>query len=124
MNHYIAVGIVLIVIVALMATNKKLVETLKNIYKIEELRKRVIYTIGLLLVFRLGSFVVIPGINPNAFDGRGNYGLGIKEQLIFPEIEYDKIDKIRGMDIVICTTAQTDEEARELLTLVGAPFER
>ena len=64
------------------------------------------------------------GINPNAFDGRGNYALGLKEQLIFPEIEYDKIDKIRGMDIVICTTAQTDEEARELLTLVGAPFER
>ena len=64
------------------------------------------------------------GINPNSFDGRGNYALGIKEQLIFPEIEYDKIDKIRGMDIVICTTAQTDEEARELLTLVGAPFER
>ena len=62
------------------------------------------------------------GINPNAFDGRGNYALGIKEQLIFPEIEYDKIDKSRGMDIVICTTAQTDEEARELLTLVGAPF--
>ena len=64
------------------------------------------------------------GVNPNSFDGRGNYALGIKEQLIFPEIEYDKIDKIRGMDIVICTTAQTDEEARELLTLVGAPFER
>ena len=64
------------------------------------------------------------GINPNAFDGRGNYALGIKEQLIFPEIEYDKIDKIRGMDIVICTTAQSDEEARELLTQVGAPFER
>ena len=64
------------------------------------------------------------GIKPDAFDGRGNYALGIKEQLIFPEIEYDKIDKIRGMDIVICTTAQTDEEARELLTLVGAPFER
>ena len=62
------------------------------------------------------------GINPNAFDGRGNYSLGIKEQLIFPEIEYDKIDKIRGMDIVVCTTAQTDEEARELLKLVGAPF--
>ena len=62
------------------------------------------------------------GINANAFDGRGNYALGIKEQLIFPEIEYDKIDKIRGMDIVICTTAQSDEEARELLTLVGAPF--
>ena len=64
------------------------------------------------------------GISANAFDGRGNYALGIKEQLIFPEIEYDKVDKIRGMDIVICTTAQTDEEARELLTLVGAPFER
>ena len=64
------------------------------------------------------------GISANAFDGRGNYALGIKEQLIFPEIEYDKIDKIRGMDIVICTTAHSDEEARELLTLVGAPFER
>ena len=64
------------------------------------------------------------GISANAFDGRGNYALGIKEQLIFPEIEYDKIDKIRGMDVVICTTAQTAEEARELLTLVGAPFER
>ena len=62
------------------------------------------------------------GINPNAFDGRGNYALGLKEQLIFPEIEYDKIDKIRGMDVVICTTAKTDEEAKELLTLLGAPF--
>ena len=72
MNHYIAVGIVLIVIVALMATNKKLVETLKNIYKIEELRKRILYTLGLLLVYRLGSFVVIPGINPNAL-GEGRH---------------------------------------------------
>ena len=62
------------------------------------------------------------GINPNAFDGRGNYALGIKEQLIFPEIDYDKIDKIRGMDIIFVTTAQTDEEARELLSLMGAPF--
>ena len=62
------------------------------------------------------------GISANSFDGRGNYAVGIKEQLIFPEIEYDKIEKIRGMDIVICTTAQTDEEARELLTLLGAPF--
>ena len=62
------------------------------------------------------------GINPNAFDGRGNYALGLKEQLIFPEIEYDKVDKIRGMDICICTTASTDEEAKELLTLLGAPF--
>ena len=62
------------------------------------------------------------GINPNAFDGRGNYALGLKEQLIFPEIDYEKIDKIRGMDVVICTTAKTDEEAKELLTLLGAPF--
>ena len=62
------------------------------------------------------------GINPNAFDGRGNYSLGLKEQLVFPEIEYDKIDKIRGMDIVFVTTANTDEEAKELLTLLGAPF--
>ena len=62
------------------------------------------------------------GISADSFDGRGNYALGIKEQLIFPEIEYDKIDKIRGMDIVMCTTAQTDEEARELLKLIGAPF--
>ena len=62
------------------------------------------------------------GISPKSFDGRGNYTLGITEQLIFPEIEYDKIDKIRGMDIVVCTTAKTDEEARELLKLVGAPF--
>ena len=64
------------------------------------------------------------GISANAFDGRGNYALGIKEQLIFPEIEYDKIDKIRGMDIIICTTAETDEEAKALLELVGAPFDR
>ena len=62
------------------------------------------------------------GINPNSFDGRGNYSLGIKEQLIFPEIDYDKIDKLRGMDIIFVTTAQTDEEARELLTLMGAPY--
>ena len=62
------------------------------------------------------------GVNPNAFDGRGNYALGIKEQLIFPEIEYDKVDKVRGMDIIFVTTAKTDEEARELLKLMGAPF--
>ena len=64
------------------------------------------------------------GINPNAFDGRGNYSIGIKEQLIFPEIEYDKIDKVRGMDICFVTTSKTDEEARELLSLMGAPFEK
>jgi large subunit ribosomal protein L5 len=62
------------------------------------------------------------GINANAFDGRGNYSMGIKEQLIFPEIDYDKIDKVRGMDIIFVTTAKTDEEARELLALMGAPF--
>ena len=76
---------------------------------------------------RLFSFALprvrdFKGINPNAFDGRGNYSLGLKEQLIFPEIEYDKVDKIRGMDIVFVTTANTDEEARELLAQMGAPF--
>lgn len=64
------------------------------------------------------------GISPDSFDGRGNYSVGIKEQLIFPEIDYDKIDKVRGMDVNIVTTAKTDEEARELLTLMGAPFSR
>ena len=64
------------------------------------------------------------GVNPNAFDGRGNYSLGIKEQLIFPEIEYDKVDKVRGMDIIFVTTANTDEEARELLTQFGMPFKK
>ena len=62
------------------------------------------------------------GINPNSFDGRGNYNMGLKEQLIFPEIDYDKIDKVRGMDLCFVTTAKTDEEARELLSLMGAPF--
>ena len=64
------------------------------------------------------------GVNPNSFDGRGNYALGIKEQLIFPEIEYDKIDKLRGMDVIIVTTAKTDEEARELLRLFNMPFQK
>ena len=64
------------------------------------------------------------GVNPNAFDGRGNYALGIKEQIIFPEIEFDKVDKVRGMDVIIVTTAKTDEEARELLTLFNMPFEK
>ncbi len=64
------------------------------------------------------------GVNANAFDGRGNYALGIREQLIFPEIEYDKIDKVRGMDVIFVTTANTDEEARELLTLFGMPFSK
>jgi large subunit ribosomal protein L5 len=64
------------------------------------------------------------GVNPNAFDGRGNYALGIKEQLIFPEIEYDKVDKVRGMDVIVVTTAHTDEEARELLAQFGMPFKK
>ena len=64
------------------------------------------------------------GVNPNSFDGRGNYAMGIKEQLIFPEIVYDKVDKVRGMDIIFVTTAKTDEEARELLTLFGVPFRK
>ena len=64
------------------------------------------------------------GVNPNSFDGRGNYALGIKEQIIFPEIEYDKVDKVRGMDIIFVTTAKTDEEARELLTLFNMPFQK
>jgi large subunit ribosomal protein L5 len=62
------------------------------------------------------------GVNPNSFDGRGNYALGLKEQIIFPEIEYDKVDKVRGMDVIFVTTAKTDEEARELLRLFGMPF--
>ena len=64
------------------------------------------------------------GVNPNAFDGRGNYALGLKEQIIFPEIEYDKIDQVRGMDVIFVTTAKTDEEARELLKLLGRPFSK
>ena len=64
------------------------------------------------------------GVSPDSFDGRGNYALGIKEQLIFPEIEYDKVDKIRGMDVIVVTTAESDEEARELLTQFGMPFKK
>ena len=75
-----------------------------------------------LFSFALPRVRDFKGINPNGFDGRGNYALGIKEQLIFPEIEYDKVDKIRGMDIVFVTTANTDEEAKEMLKLMGAPF--
>ena len=77
-----------------------------------------------LFSFALPRVRDFKGINPNGFDGRGNYALGLKEQLIFPEIEYDKVEKIRGMDICFVTTANTDEEARELLTLFGAPFAR
>ena len=75
-----------------------------------------------LFTFALPRVRDFKGINPNGFDGRGNYSMGLKEQLIFPEIEYDKVDKIRGMDITFVTTATTDEEAKELITLMGAPF--
>ena len=75
-----------------------------------------------LFSFALPRVRDFKGINPNGFDGRGNYALGLKEQLIFPEIEYDKVEKIRGMDIVFVTTANTDEEAKAMLTLMGAPF--
>ena len=77
-----------------------------------------------LMNFALPRVRDFRGINPNSFDGRGNYSIGIKEQLIFPEIEYDKIDKVRGMDVCFVTTANTDEEGRELLKLMGAPFEK
>ncbi len=87
------------------------------------LRGEIMYEfVDKLFNFALPRVRDFKGINPNAFDGRGNYSLGLKEQLIFPEIEYDKVDKIRGMDIAFVTTASTDEEARELLTLMGAPF--
>ena len=75
-----------------------------------------------LFNFALPRLRDFKGINPNAFDGRGNYALGLREQLIFPEVEYDKVDKVRGMDICFVTTAQTDEESKEMLTLMGAPF--
>jgi len=87
------------------------------------LRGEIMYEfVDRLFTFALPRVRDFKGINPNGFDGRGNYSLGLKEQLIFPEIEYDKIDKIRGMDIAFVTTAATDEEAKELLTLLGAPF--
>ena len=87
------------------------------------LRGEIMYEfVDRLFNFSLPRVRDFKGINPNAFDGRGNYSLGLKEQLIFPEIEYDKVEKIRGMDICFVTTANTDEEARELLKLFGAPF--
>ena len=83
---------------------------------------RMYYFLDKLMNIALPRVRDFRGVNPTAFDGRGNYALGMKEQLIFPEIEYDKIDKVRGMDILIVTTAKTDEEARELLRLLGMPF--
>ena len=84
--------------------------------------ERMYYFVDKLFNVALARVRDFRGVSPKSFDGRGNYTLGIKEQLIFPEIEYDKVDKIRGMDIIIVTTAKTDEEARELLKLMGMPF--
>ncbi len=102
--------------------NFKLREGMKIGAKVT-LRGEIMYEfVDRLFNFALPRVRDFKGINPDAFDGRGNYALGLKEQLIFPEIEYDKIDKIRGMDIVFVTTANTDAEARDLLTMLGAPF--
>lgn len=83
---------------------------------------RMFYFLDKLMNVALPRVRDFRGVNPNSFDGRGNYSMGVKEQLIFPEIDYDKIDKVRGMDIIVVTTAKTDEEARELLKLLGMPF--
>ena len=102
--------------------NFKLREGMKIGVKVTLRGDRMYEFVDRLFNFSLPRVRDFKGINPNAFDGRGNYSLGLKEQLIFPEIEYDKVEKIRGMDIAFVTTATTDEEARELLTLLGAPF--
>ena len=102
--------------------NFKLREGVKIGVKVTLRGERMYEFIDRLFTFALPRVRDFKGINPNGFDGRGNYSLGLKEQLIFPEIEYDKVDKIRGMDITFVTTAVNDEEAKELLTLMGAPF--
>ncbi len=102
--------------------NFKLREGMKIGVKVTLRGERMYEFADKLFGFALPRVRDFKGINPNAFDGRGNYSLGLKEQLIFPEIEYDKIEKIRGMDIAFVTTAKTDEEAKELLTMMGAPF--
>ena len=102
--------------------NFKLREGMKIGAKVTLRGEKMYEFVDRLFNFALPRVRDFKGINPNAFDGRGNYALGLKEQLIFPEIEYDQVDKIRGMDICFVTTANTDEEARELLKLLGAPF--
>ena len=102
--------------------NFKLREGVKIGVKVTLRGERMYEFMDRLFTFAFPRVRDFKGINPNGFDGRGNYAMGIKEQLIFPEIEYDKVDKIRGMDIAFVTTANTDEEAKELLTLMGAPF--
>ena len=102
--------------------NFKLREGVKIGVKVTLRGERMYEFMDRLFTFALPRVRDFKGINANGFDGRGNYSMGLKEQLIFPEIEYDKVDKIRGMDIVFVTTANTDEEAKEMLTLMGAPF--
>ena len=102
--------------------NFKLREGVKIGVKVTLRGERMYEFMDRLFTFALPRVRDFKGINPNGFDGRGNYSMGLKEQLIFPEIEYDKVDKIRGMDITFVTTSNTDEEAKELLTLMGAPF--
>ena len=102
--------------------NFKLREGMKIGAKVTLRGERMYEFMDKLFSFALPRVRDFKGINPNAFDGRGNYALGLREQLIFPEIEYDKVEKVRGMDIIFVTTAKTDEEAKELLTLMGAPF--
>ena len=102
--------------------NFKLREGVKIGVKVTLRGERMYEFMDRLFTFALPRVRDFKGINPNGFDGRGNYSMGLKEQLIFPEIEYDKVDKIRGMDITFVTTATNDEEARELLKLMGAPF--
>ena len=102
--------------------NFKLREGMKIGVKVTLRGEKMFEFMDKLFSFALPRVRDFKGINPNGFDGRGNYALGLKEQLIFPEIEYDKVDKIRGMDIVFETTANTDEEAKEMLKLMGAPF--
>ena len=102
--------------------NFKLRQGMKIGAKVTLRGERMYEFVDKLFNFALPRVRDFKGINPDAFDGRGNYALGLREQLIFPEIDYEKVDKIRGMDICFVTTATTDEEARELLTLMGAPF--
>ena len=102
--------------------NFKLRQGMKIGVKVTLRGERMYEFVDKLFNFALPRVRDFKGINPNAFDGRGNYALGLKEQLIFPEIEYDKVEKIRGMDIVFVTTARTDGEARDLLTMLGAPY--
>ena len=102
--------------------NFKLREGMKIGVKVTLRGERMYEFMDKLFSFALPRVRDFKGINPNGFDGRGNYALGLKEQLIFPEIEYDKVEKVRGMDIIFVTTANTDEEAKELLKLMGAPF--